>query len=111
MLDEYKTSDQFWAEAINTTCYAINRLYLHRILKKTVTPQVSVSCYVGRFILISDAQWKFLFLDRVYLWLSRLSIHNSPNSELFDREKQPILERVKTFILGANANSLINLDL
>src|SRR6266498_2261266 len=35
MLDEYKTSDQFWAKAINTTCHAINRLYLHKILKKT----------------------------------------------------------------------------
>jgi hypothetical protein len=35
MLDEYKTSDRFWVEAINTACYAINRLYLHRILKKT----------------------------------------------------------------------------
>jgi hypothetical protein len=35
MLDEYKTSDRFWAEAANTACYAINRLYLHRILKKT----------------------------------------------------------------------------
>jgi transposase InsO family protein len=35
ILDEYKTSDRFWAEAINTACYAINRLYLHRILKKT----------------------------------------------------------------------------
>jgi hypothetical protein len=35
MLDEYKTSDQFWAEVVNTACYAINRLYLHRILKKT----------------------------------------------------------------------------
>jgi hypothetical protein len=35
MLDEYKTSDQFWAEAINIACYAINRLYLLRILKKT----------------------------------------------------------------------------
>jgi hypothetical protein len=35
MLDEYKTPDQFWAEPINTTCYSINRLYLHRILKKT----------------------------------------------------------------------------
>jgi hypothetical protein len=34
MLDEYKISDRFWAEAINTACYAINRLYLHRILKK-----------------------------------------------------------------------------
>jgi hypothetical protein len=35
MLDEYKTSDRFWAEAVNTACYAINRLYLHRILKNT----------------------------------------------------------------------------
>jgi transposase InsO family protein len=35
MLDENKTLDQFWAEAINTACYSINRLYLHRILKKT----------------------------------------------------------------------------
>jgi transposase InsO family protein len=35
MLDEYKTLDRFWAEAINTACYLINRLYLHWILKKT----------------------------------------------------------------------------
>jgi hypothetical protein len=35
MLDEYKTPDLFWAEAINIACYSINRLYLHRILKKT----------------------------------------------------------------------------
>jgi hypothetical protein len=35
MLDEYKTPDQFWAEAINTACYSINQLYLHWILKKT----------------------------------------------------------------------------
>jgi transposase InsO family protein len=26
MLDEYKTSDQFWAEAVNTVCDATNRL-------------------------------------------------------------------------------------
>jgi transposase InsO family protein len=35
MLVEYKTPDRFWAEAINIYCYSINRLYLHRILKKT----------------------------------------------------------------------------
>jgi transposase InsO family protein len=28
MLDDYKTPDRFWAEAINTVCYSINRLYL-----------------------------------------------------------------------------------
>jgi hypothetical protein len=35
MLDEYKTFDRFWAEAVNTACHATNRLYLHKILKKT----------------------------------------------------------------------------
>jgi transposase InsO family protein len=35
MLDEYKTSDRFWAEAVNTVCHAINRFYLHKLLKKT----------------------------------------------------------------------------
>jgi hypothetical protein len=35
MLDEYKTLDRFWAEAIKTACYSINWVYLHRILKKT----------------------------------------------------------------------------
>jgi transposase InsO family protein len=36
MLDEYKTPNRSLAEAINTACYSINRLYLHRILKKTL---------------------------------------------------------------------------
>jgi hypothetical protein len=35
MLSEYNVSDSFWAEAINTVCHASNRLYCHRLLKKT----------------------------------------------------------------------------
>ena len=35
MLDEYKTSDLFWSDAVNTACHAINRLYLYKKLKKT----------------------------------------------------------------------------
>jgi hypothetical protein len=35
MLDEYNTSDCFLAKAINMACHAVNRLYLHRLLKKT----------------------------------------------------------------------------
>jgi transposase InsO family protein len=35
MLDEYKTPNNFWAEAVNTACHAINRIYLHKIYKKT----------------------------------------------------------------------------
>jgi hypothetical protein len=35
MLGEFKTPKQFWLEVVNTACHAINRLYLHRLLKKT----------------------------------------------------------------------------
>jgi transposase InsO family protein len=35
MLDEYKTPEKdYWAKAVNTACHAINRLYLHKIMKK-----------------------------------------------------------------------------
>jgi hypothetical protein len=60
-----------------------------------VTPQVSISCYVRRFILISDAQWKFLFLARVCLWLSRLFILISPDSELFSLTEGQIWSLLK----------------
>ena len=34
MLDEYKTTDLFWCDAVNIACHAINRLYLHKKFKK-----------------------------------------------------------------------------
>jgi hypothetical protein len=65
MLDEYKKPDRFWAEVINTTCDSINRLYHHRILKKTLyelltgkRPNVSYFRVFGRkcFILIKRSR-------------------------------------------------------
>jgi hypothetical protein len=35
MLSEYNVSNSFWAEAIDTACHASNRLYYHRLFKKT----------------------------------------------------------------------------
>jgi hypothetical protein len=35
MLDEYNTLDRFWAEAVNTACHTTNRLYLHKLVRKT----------------------------------------------------------------------------
>jgi len=35
MLDEYNTDEKFWAEAINTACYASNRICPHKLLGKT----------------------------------------------------------------------------
>ena len=34
MLDEYKTSDLFWSDTVNTACHAIICLYFHKKLKK-----------------------------------------------------------------------------
>jgi hypothetical protein len=34
MLGEYKMPERFWSEAVNIACHAINRLYLHRLLKQ-----------------------------------------------------------------------------
>jgi transposase InsO family protein len=54
MLGEYKTPEWFWSEDVNTACHAINRLYLHRLLKKTSykllignKPNVSYFCVFG----------------------------------------------------------------
>jgi hypothetical protein len=35
MLAEYNVSDSYWAQAINTACHASNRLYCHKLLKKS----------------------------------------------------------------------------
>ena len=35
MLDEYNTPEALWAEAINTACYAYNRLFIQKFLGKT----------------------------------------------------------------------------
>jgi transposase InsO family protein len=35
MLDDYKTPDNFWDEAVNMACHAINFLYLHKVYTKT----------------------------------------------------------------------------
>jgi hypothetical protein len=76
-----------------------------------VTPQVSISRYVGRVILISYAQWKFLFLDRVYLCLSGflMEVHRI-QSYLIARNNQ-FWSVLKVLILGTNADSMVNLDL
>ena len=33
--EKYIMDERFWSEVVNTACHAINRLYLHRFLKKT----------------------------------------------------------------------------
>jgi hypothetical protein len=71
---------------------------------KAVTPQVSIPRYVRRFILISDAQWKFPFLDRVCLCLSGflMEVHRIrsysvvKNNQFWSVLKLYISERMQT---------------
>jgi hypothetical protein len=50
MLAEYNVSDSYWAEAINAACHASNRLYCHKLLKKTpyellIGRKPNISCF------------------------------------------------------------------
>jgi transposase InsO family protein len=44
MLGEFKTPERFWTEAVNMACHAINRVYLHRLLKKTSYELLTGNC-------------------------------------------------------------------
>ena len=48
MLGEFKTPERFWSEAVNTACYAINRLYLHCLFKKTSYKLLTDNKQIGR---------------------------------------------------------------
>jgi transposase InsO family protein len=39
MLGEFRMPERFWSEAVNTACHTINRVYLHRLLKKTLVEE------------------------------------------------------------------------
>jgi transposase InsO family protein len=47
MLSEYNVSQSFWAEAINTACYYINRLYCHPLKEKpTLCERIKTGCHI-----------------------------------------------------------------
>jgi transposase InsO family protein len=74
ILDEYKTSDWFWAEAINMTCHATNPLYLHKLLTKTSyelltgnTPNVSYfRVFRSKFYVLHKRSKFSKFTPKVY---------------------------------------------
>jgi transposase InsO family protein len=85
MLNEYKTSDRFWAEAVNTACYAINRLYLHRIFKKT-----SYELLTGKKPNISYFR---VFCSKCFILVKR------------GRKSKFALKTVEGFLLGYDSNT------
>jgi hypothetical protein len=85
MVDEYKTSDWFWSEAINMTCHATNRLYLHKLLKKT-----SYELLTGNKPNVSYFQ---VFESKCYV------LHKRSKSSKFDPKVY------EGFLLGYDSNS------
>jgi hypothetical protein len=85
MLDDYKTPDQFWAEAINTACYSINRLYLHRILKKT-----SYKLLTGKK---SNVSYFRVFGSKCFILVKR------------GRKSKFVPKAVEGFLLGYDSNT------
>jgi hypothetical protein len=69
MLDDYKISDRFWAEAINMVCHATNCLYLHKLLKK-----ISYELLTGNNPIVSYFQ---VFGSKCYV------VHNRSKSSKF----------------------------
>jgi hypothetical protein len=71
MLDEYKTSDHFWVEAINTSCHVVNQLYLHQLLKKTpyellTGNKLSVSYFMSKCYVLLKRHKSSKFASKVY---------------------------------------------
>jgi hypothetical protein len=85
MLNKYKTPDQFWAEAINTACYSINGLYLHRILRKT-----SYELITGKK---SNVSYFRVFGSKCFILIKR------------GRKSKFVPKDVEGFLLGYDSNT------
>jgi hypothetical protein len=81
MLDEHRTPRRFWAEAVNTTCYVSNSIYLRVYKKRTCyelmhgsTPKVShfhvfgCKCFILKKVKKLD-KFEARSVDDIFLWL------------------------------------------
>ena len=78
VLSEYKTPICFCTNAINTTCHVINRVYLHKFLKKTsyelITgkkPNISYLRVFGAPCYICDMNHNSKFARKAHEGMSR----------------------------------------
>jgi hypothetical protein len=94
MFDKYKTSDQFWTEAVNKACHTTNRLYLYKILKK-----ISYELLTGNKSSVSYFQ---VFGSKCYV------LQKMPKSSKFSPKVY------ECFLLGYDSNSrayhIFNMD-
>jgi hypothetical protein len=85
MLGQYKTWEQFWSEAKNMTCHAINRLYLHRLLKKTLYELLTGNK--------PNVSYSHVFVSKSYIFLKK------------GRDSKFAPKVVEGFLLGYDSNT------
>jgi hypothetical protein len=119
MLDEYKTSDWFWAEVVNTTCHATKYLYIHKILKKTLyelltgnKPNVSYFRIFGSKCYILQKRSKFSkFAPKVYECFLLGYDSNSRAYRVFNKDYDCVETTCDTVFNETNGSQVEQYDL
>jgi hypothetical protein len=65
MLAEFKSSYNFWAEAISTACHSSNRLYLRKGLHIKYSPKASPTSSTSGYSVVSVS-----FLEKEFVWVN-----------------------------------------
>jgi hypothetical protein len=109
MLDECKTSDLFWCDAINIAFHDINRLYLHKKLKKTKTsnfvPKVDEGVLLGygsnehAYYVFNKTSRRFKIAVDVTFYESKGSQVEQVDSNVVGKEDPPY-EAIKQLAIG-----------
>jgi hypothetical protein len=101
MLSEYKTPIRFSADAINTACHIINRVYLHKFLKKTsyelITgkkPNVSYLRVFGAPCFILDLKHSSKFAPKAHEGFLLGSGSNSHTYHVYNSHHGKVMETV-----------------
>jgi hypothetical protein len=119
MLDEYKTSDRFWTEAVNTACHASNRLYIHKLLKKTLyelltgnKPNVSYFRVFGsKCYILQKRSMSFKFDPKVYEGFMLSYDSNSCAYHIFNKDSSCIETTCDTMFDETNGSQVEQYDL
>jgi hypothetical protein len=119
MLDEYKTSDRFWTEAVNMACHASNRLYIHKLLKKTLyelltgnKPNVSYFRVFGsKCYILQKRSMSFKFDPKVYEGFMLSYDSNSCAYHIFNKDSSCIETTCDTMFDETNGSQVEQYDL
>jgi hypothetical protein len=119
MLGKYKTSDRFWAETVNMACHATNRLYLHKLLKKTpyelltgIKPNLSYFRVFGsKFYVIQKMSKYSKFVPKVYEGFLLGYDSNSCAYHVFNKDSDCVETTCDTVFDETNGSQVEQYDL